>query len=46
LSRLPELMRWHSAEAFVRVARQAGFELADLRHPGPGAFTELLLRRR
>jgi cyclopropane fatty-acyl-phospholipid synthase-like methyltransferase len=45
-SRLPELMQWHPAEAFVRVARQTGFDLADLRRPRPGAFTEVLLRRR
>ncbi len=40
-----ELMQWHSAESFARVARQNGFELLDQKPARSGAYTELLLGR-
>jgi cyclopropane fatty-acyl-phospholipid synthase-like methyltransferase len=40
-----DLMQWHSAVSFVRVARQNGFELLDQRPARSGAYTELLLGR-
>jgi cyclopropane fatty-acyl-phospholipid synthase-like methyltransferase len=40
-----DLMQWHPAESFARVARQNGFELLDQKPARAGAYTELLLGR-
>lgn len=40
-----DLMQWHSASSYVRVARQNGFELVDRKPSRSGAYTELLLSR-
>lgn len=39
------LMQWHPAASFVRVARENGFETLDQRPAKTGPYTELLLGR-
>ena len=40
-----DLMQWHSASAYVRVAAAEGFVLVDQKPSKTGAFTQLLFRR-